>query len=439
MTSRGGVRNASILAVVIALIAAGIPFAPTSFAQSQPSVVASPTPRSSSKCVGAAATWTKGCTFTGTKLHQSAAAAAKDRPNVYGDNCWNFPPRFDKRIVCKYGAKKPKFRIAVIGNSHAGHWVPALLPLLKKNKSWRVDTYLLSSCYTVNARITVNENSATAATPEECRKASIWSVRSAIKKKYDLVIVSNRTATAPLTGVASTKQASTAQALYSRVLTNLANGGTRTLVIRDTPLLTARSPECIKVNPSNWNACATPRTQALEIDPLALAAAAHRSPLVTLVDPTQSMCSREKCQAVIGGLIARFDNSHLTHTFSRSFSPRINTWIRFALARGPRIVLKKANAGTVKRNRSKIVKVRVTNRGSSGAKLVRIQVKGSGFNLNRASTCRKNLKLAPNQTCKVRIRFSPKSKGTKKAALSVKYKLGSSTITRTSPIVGLGR
>lgn len=432
-------RRVVIPAAIVALVAGGLTVAPIATVTNQARAVSSVEPRASKKCVGAAATWTPGCSLLGNKLHQSIGLAAQDKPNVYADSCWNFAPTFEHRIVCKYGAKNPKVKIAVIGNSHAGHWVPALMPLLASNKSWGVDTYILSSCYTVNAKVSVNEIRANSTTPEHCRKASIWSVNSVIKGKYDLVVISNRTATSPLTGVAPSKQASTAKALYSNVLSNLVNGGIRTLVIRDTPQLHTRTPQCIKENPHNWKVCDTPQSTALEVDPLAQAANDHRSPIITLASPTSAMCSDGKCHAVIGGLIARFDQSHMTHTFSQSFAPKMRTWVNAALSSGPRLTVRNVNAGSTKARKSKTLKVRVSNTGRAKGRITAIKVRGKNFKIQKSGTCKKNRSLSAKSSCRITIRFLPTSRGRKTGNATVTYELGRRSVAASAVLIGRGR
>ena len=83
------------------------------------------------ECVGAAALRDPGCTsVTGDSLFSSPALAKGDREAMYGDECFTGIP-FDKRNTCTYGNPDGEIRVALFGNSHAGHWQPALEPVVR--------------------------------------------------------------------------------------------------------------------------------------------------------------------------------------------------------------------------------------------------------------------------------------------------------------------
>lgn len=341
------------------------------------------------------------------------------------------------RKICKYGAKKPKYRIAIIGNSHAGHWVPSALPILAKQKSWAVDTYIMSSCYTVNAKISIRHNG-NSQTPEKCRLASKWATNSVIKGKYDLAIMSNRTATAPLTGVSPKDQVPTAKKLYGKVLKSFEKGGIRTLVVRSVPFLSQNAPTCINANLDNWKVCAAPQSSALEPDPLAMAASSSESPLVTLASPTKSLCHKGLCVAIVGGLFTHFDWSHLTNSFSTSMSPKMHSWINEANARGPRLTIAKSKVIKARLNTNRTVKVRVTNRGRHPARISRINVTGAVFKLLNGGTCKKGRNVSAKRSCLIRVVFRPKSREIKRGRVSTTYKLGGRSVTAETVISGRG-
>ena len=64
-------------------------------------------------------------------------AASRDMSAAYRDGCWIYSP-FSTRTTCKYG--KGTIRIALVGNSHAGHWLPMLQVLAKRN-GWQITTF----------------------------------------------------------------------------------------------------------------------------------------------------------------------------------------------------------------------------------------------------------------------------------------------------------
>ena len=79
--------------------------------------------------------------------------------------------------------------------------------------------------------------------------------------------------------------------------------------------------------------CTAPRTAALEVDPLADAAADW--PGTELLDLWDLLCDDEVCHGVLGNAIVMFDHGHLTATFSRSLRPVVEPALEAALARQP--------------------------------------------------------------------------------------------------------
>ena len=65
------------------------------------------------------------------------------------------------------GSKDPKaVRVALVGNSHAAQYLPALLEIAR-NRNWQITTYLIFECYNVAVPISFPTNSARTA---NCQK-----------------------------------------------------------------------------------------------------------------------------------------------------------------------------------------------------------------------------------------------------------------------------
>jgi len=54
---------------------------------------------------------------------------------------------------------------------------------------------------------------------------------------------------------------------------------------------------------------------------------------VTTADLTDRICTASRCPAVVGGVLAYFDGSHLTATYSRTLAPYLAGPVREALSR----------------------------------------------------------------------------------------------------------
>ncbi|MGC5167033.1 acyltransferase family protein [Luteimicrobium sp. DT211] len=277
-----------------------------------------------STCFGAAAARKGSCDFVGDELLTPATFAKTDKAQVYEDGCWNSQP-FTSRKTCTYGAKNPTKRIALVGNSHAGYWQPALADLAKKN-GWQVTTYLASQCYTVDAVQLIGP----ASDGENCRKLARWQVASVANGHYDLVVIADRT-WLQLKGVSKADRGDVARGLYAKTLQTWTRAGVPALVLRDVPFHQQSVPDCVAQSSTDLAACADPEKTALIRDPLFEAAEADTSGKVSTLDLTRRFCKDGTCYGVVGGVIAYFDQGHMSATFSRTLEPDIEAPLARAL------------------------------------------------------------------------------------------------------------
>jgi peptidoglycan/LPS O-acetylase OafA/YrhL len=283
---------------------------------------------SSSDCVGAEAMRNPGCTsIEGLELLSSPAVARADKSVLYAQGCWSNRP-FTARPVCTFGNPAGSVRMALLGNSHAGHWQPALASIAADH-GWRLDTYLASQCYTVDLPLELGSDRAT----RNCRTWNRWAVRAVTRGDYDLVVMSDRTFQ-QIVGVKPADKRAVAQRAYADTLRTITASGTPVLVLRDVPAARVEVPDCVAAHPGEVDACASPENRALEADPLHAAALADTSGLVGSLDLTDRFCRDGRCHVVIGGLIAYFDHGHITTTFARTLVPDIEPAVEKALASG---------------------------------------------------------------------------------------------------------
>jgi peptidoglycan/LPS O-acetylase OafA/YrhL len=243
------------------------------------------------------------------------ALAKDDKSDAYADDCWSNQP-FTGRPVCTYGDGPTK--VALVGNSHAGHWLPALQRIAEE-RGWTISTYLVSRCNPSDAR----QQFDTPEMSQNCHDYGQWVLEETAHGQFDMIITSERQSVRAEN--ASWEQtADLAQQGYASYLGKWVAAGTPVAVIRDTPYPgqeVSNIPDCLAENPSNRSACAgTPETWHW-MDPLADAAAAAQSPKIGVVNMQRYFCSEDTCPAAIGGVVAYFDGSHITATYARSLSP----------------------------------------------------------------------------------------------------------------------
>lgn len=260
-------------------------------------------------------------------LVQSPVEAKEDLPAVYPDDCWASAP-FTRHPVCHYGDVDSDRRIALTGNSHAGHWQPALAAAAER-RGWALDTYLASQCYTVDRDIAFPNPTSI----RNCRAWNAETLRRIIDSRPDLLVISNRTRTLPLKDVDPAEADDVARQAYAETLATVTGAGIPVLVIRDTPAAAEHVPDCLALNADDHAACDRDRATAVEPDPLAAAARADDSGLVSVLDVTDRFCDDEVCRFVVDGHITYFDHGHMTASFSRTFAPLVAREVGRAMRR----------------------------------------------------------------------------------------------------------
>lgn len=274
---------------------------------------------SAGSCFGGGALVTDGCEPHGDKLLTQPNFIAQDKPAPYSDGCWVDGDLSDQK-TCFYGADPDTAdaHIALVGNSHGGHWLPALEVIAKTN-NWSIETFLASECYTVLEKIQFeSEESA-----QNCLKWNERVVSSIAEGNFDSVVISNRTWRV-LPGMDQTQTRVAVVPLYEEVLSTWEAAGVPVLVIRDTPYANVKNvPVCVDENRDDLSACDGDRSREVP-DPLAEASMNIASDMIATLDLTDRICRDDTCYSVVGGVIVYFDTGHLSATFSRTLANPIS-------------------------------------------------------------------------------------------------------------------
>jgi len=274
-------------------------------------------------CFGGQALVNEGCKVHGEKLLTEPAFAKEDKPAAYADECWVLGD-FSSRKVCHYGVDDAEAtaKIALVGNSHAGHWLPLLDDIAQK-EGYSIDTYLISECYTVFARVQFENETKTA----NCNDWNNYALGEATSSAYDAVVMSQRT-WRPIEGIDakdSKAQRAAQEDAYREVLAAFDASGTPLLVLRDTPYASdlKNVPDCVATHADDLSQCDGTDKRKV-VDPLAdVAQAATPSPLLSYLDLTDRICKDSTCYSTVGGVIVYFDLGHMTATFARSLTPDV--------------------------------------------------------------------------------------------------------------------
>ncbi|MFI5254033.1 MAG: acyltransferase family protein [Candidatus Limnocylindrales bacterium] len=253
--------------------------------------------------------------------------AATDDSDAYRDGCWNYAP-FATRNICHYG--HGAIHIALVGNSHAGEWLPTL-QVLAKEHGWTITTFLASQCNATDAPLEFFSAAKTAG----CLDYGQWAFDQTRGHAFDLVIASERQSVRTQ-GDSWAATTATAIAGYTTYLKQWSDAGTNVLILHDTPYpgRTLQSvPDCLAQHRTNQTACDGTPQAWFWADPFYTAATSLGLPGISTLDTGPFLCTATVCPAVIGSVVAYFDASHMTATYARTVAPFVEADILAALSR----------------------------------------------------------------------------------------------------------
>jgi hypothetical protein len=226
--------------------------------------------------------------------------------------------------VCEFGvaADEATATVAVVGDSHAGHWRGALQTVAQARR-WHGLSITHSSCPLSKALRDLPE-------PRRSRCARwkgevfAWFARHPEVSTVFAAGLTGGTGVVPARGAS---EFATSVAGYRAAWNALPATVRQIVVLRDTPkgLPGGRTRDCIERALARRRApglaCARRRGDAFEPDPAFTAAVRLGSPRVRVLDMTEYFCGPRRCYPVIGGALVLRDQSHLTGTFSGTLGP----------------------------------------------------------------------------------------------------------------------
>lgn len=270
---------------------------------------------SPAECAGAAALAEPGCgEITFEAFVPSVDDARSDTSAVYADDCRSDTKTTEVR-ECVFGAEDGRL-VALIGDSHAAIWFPALEPIAERH-GWRLQVYYRSACSFSLAPRTVDGGD-----PEQLQRCLVWNDelqrQLAADEPHELVFTASFSGMRYLdaAGVESRQAAIDG---FTEAWTPLTERGTRLVVMAEPPLLGLARLECQLASPIDPLPCSpSPDDARAQLD---LAVEAARLLGVDVVDLWNAFCSEDLCPTVLGGVLVYRDEHHFTGTFGTTLAP----------------------------------------------------------------------------------------------------------------------
>jgi peptidoglycan/LPS O-acetylase OafA/YrhL len=256
-----------------------------------------------------------------------ALKAAEDVPVAYADKCQQtFESSVAKR--CVYGDKNADTTVAIVGDSKALQWLPALQELAGR-EHWKILTYTKSGCPFTDARVANGR--------EEYTTCTEWNhgVLSALKADPPDVVLTSSNKKGALVPGSTRKSTVTAMSDgLARAWKAVTDAGTPVIVVRDNPSPTLNVDKCVAENLKHLTACTFSRANGVRLSGSApQVLALEQFPQAISLDLTDAICPQQRCAPVIGHVLVYRQGSHLTATYARSLADRLRPAIVAALSR----------------------------------------------------------------------------------------------------------
>ena len=211
---------------------------------------------------------------------------------------------------CVYGDPAGATTVALVGDSHASQWFPALEEIAR-HRGWRIVTFVKMNCPFIDmpVRHLVLKREYT-----ECRTYNEAVIGRLQEIRPNLTLVSmSRWSVRPIgtEGVTIRDQAAAIARMMARIPGS-------TAVLADTPYARIDVPACLSANLTDIRQCSISRSVAFGGRALSRERQAAEMAGAGLVDLNRVICpGTDRCPAVLDNRIVYRDEHHLTAVFSR--------------------------------------------------------------------------------------------------------------------------
>ena len=252
-------------------------------------------------------------------LVPSLAGARQDLGPNYADGC--HVKTGSQLRACVYGNAAGTLTVALFGDSHAAHWLPALVGAAGTT-AWRIVSITHSGCPSAQVNVVQKRHGDVVACNSWRKKAIAW-LRA---HPPDVVLLSDSTtyevkdAKGHLLRVPQRLKAWT-QGL-EKTLSQLPVSA-RHLVLGDTPHFAADVPLCLAAHPNQISACVEPRSRAIGIKRTQAEQAAAKHAGAAYASMDSVVCPYDPCPVIVNELLIWRDDDHLTATYSAQLGPSL--------------------------------------------------------------------------------------------------------------------
>ncbi|RSM67468.1 acyltransferase [Actinoplanes sp. ATCC 53533] len=243
--------------------------------------------------------------------------AAKDKPRFYREGCSGDFDDAEVKKPCVYGDPASPTTVVLFGDSHAGHWFPAL-EAAALQRHWKLVVVTKSACTAADGIIYLEQLKREFTECGQWRRAA-WRYTRSLRPA--MIVVASTYPSNDLLDVTGTQDEAWAAA-WQRSIRRLSAPGTKVFFIADTPWQAGSAPDCLSAHPDEPSACVRDREAAVNLPGRRkLVEDAARAGGASIIDPAPWFCTATWCPSVIGNILVYRDQHHITTAYSRLLAP----------------------------------------------------------------------------------------------------------------------
>jgi peptidoglycan/LPS O-acetylase OafA/YrhL len=213
-----------------------------------------------------------------------------------------------KPIACAIGDKSSAKLMVLMGDSHAWRWIPAL-DVIAKSHHFRVVVFAKAACPPENYVVTDFSLKRRYTECEQWRPAMLNTVDHL---RPSVVVISAEIHDGASSGA------------MSELVARYVSQNARVALVDDTPVPFRDIPQCLSRHSDDARSCAVTEAKAMYQPGLRLD---RRNGAVgagaLFVEPTDWFCAASVCPAVINGMVVYRDSNHITATYARWLTPKL--------------------------------------------------------------------------------------------------------------------
>jgi peptidoglycan/LPS O-acetylase OafA/YrhL len=259
-------------------------------------------------------------------LSPPLAHALADKPNVFLNDCvrsWLSVGQPE----CVSGDPSSTTTVALVGDSHAAMWNPALESLAEQ-RHWRLETLGKVTCPLLDLPLTSPYLGRKYTECEQWRDE----ILARLKAEHPRLVVLS---------MSRRYGADFGFAVYgrpwldslTRMVAQLRSTGASVLVLGPIPDPHSTVPTCLSAHLDDATACSPPRSVAVNDAGIAAEAAATAAGGGQYADLTALFCTAGRCPVIVGNALVYRDDNHLTIGYAQMLAPVVGALADHAFAR----------------------------------------------------------------------------------------------------------